>query len=476
MVPRSSDVAADARSVLLRCLDEGLTGALEGETPLVGPVAAYVMMGEIVAARSDDDDETMLRLLVNGGHLGADEARSIRAQIADGTPIAVLFQERLPEDFVAVMLFERFRENLSAFLRSPGEPTFTEMDAVFVENIQVGHDSRALVEELVRQREELASLEADLGRMIWPGQGTVTEDDHVRLVELCAPRVSIRDLLARSPWERGRTLVLLKELIERNVLESESAARRPRRPVPLRSMPPKPIEPPIRGGLVEHDDHTEEVPRVPTNPQPPGAPRRVIVEPVDIEVDDELAAFGDYDTSRGDGSFIAQSSTLDRVEVLDVPEFVSGGETIIETAEADAAAISQSAIRITFEPPRLGDDEAQNKIDVVSEVLATVVSALDETLGTGVGLARVQVLIEGTSGAYAAVFAHVELLPGGRLPADRVLRNLKKRPAAEQRHLLNGAMSDVIERALSLASSCLDDRRLEAMLERIAGFQSRIGV
>lgn len=480
--------------MLLRCLDEGLTGALEAESPAVGPVAAYVMMGEIVAARAPDDDEIVLSLLTNGGHLGADLARGMRSELEAGASLAVILQDLVPESIVAHALAERFRENLAQFLAAVEEPTFLEMEAVFVENIQVGHESRVLVAELEAERALLAPLAADLTRTVWPGIATVTSEEQSRFVELCSPRISVRELLVRSPYERSRTLDVVRRMLDAGLLDSDRGpARRPRaaraEPAVRRGSEWAP-DPTEIGGAPLADDHTEEVAR-PVEPerrsaiprsaasmteaarpvQPPV--RRAPPPPVDSILDEELAAFGDYDHDRGDGSFVAERENLDRVELGGVPS--SDEEVVIEAPEADAATV-QSAVQIQFAPPRLSDEEALQKIAVVGDVLATVVAALDEWHGHGVGQARVQVLLEGTSGPFASIFTHVEISSAGGLPGDRILRNVRRRPAGEQRNLLNAALGDVVERSLSLASASLGDQDLERMLEKIAGFQARIGL
>jgi hypothetical protein len=243
------------------------------------------------------------------------------------------------------------------------------------------------------------------------------------------------------------------------------------------------------GRRFEEDDHTEEVPK--------GAPAvgrgrsqaaaNLASRPVpdalarfyNQDTGEDLTAFGDYDNGRGDGTFIADQ--LDRVDLGPVAAPVALGaastEQIIEMSEADAAAAAaQRTININFSGPRLRDDEAEHKVKVISELLEAVVQAIDAELGPGTGLARVQVLLEGTSGVYATLFSRVELHPTGRLPVERVLRNLRKRSNAEQRNLLNGALLDVADRCLQLASTSLTEDSLDALLQRVAGFQARFGI
>jgi hypothetical protein len=64
----------------------------------------------------------------------------------------------------------------------------------------------------------------------------------------------------------------------------------------------------------------------------------------------------------------------------------------------------------------------------------------------------------------------------GQLPIEGVLKNLRRRPASEHRRLLNRGLSDIIERTLSMASEELDEAGLDALLEKIAGYQQRLGL
>lgn len=514
MVQKRSEATLEARSLLLRCLDEGVTGVIDGSIPGGAQLAVFVMGGEILVARSDQDDDEVLRRLRNNGSLDDPQVAEIRAAIDAGGSLAGLLQDRVPDAVVAQVLFERFRENLYTFLALPAAPTFTPLDAVFEENIQVGHDSRVLIDELTQLHLDLAPLERGGPRVLWPGQGTVHTDEQVRFIDLCGGLISQVDLLSVSPFEPNRTLDLVRRMLHTRMLETDRPLRDLARPggeadaVPDPSgEPPRRLDSPRRSMVIEGDEHTEEVPRtapragrtrppvvsrdildggsarrgpVPApgsvGPQNSGAPPRSLHQ--DISIDEELAAFGDYDYTRGDGGFVADRTTLDRVIIGAVEPAVAppaAPEMVIEMEEGEPLAPGTRTVSLNFSGPRLADDEALQKIEVVSEVLATVVAALDEANGVGSGQARVQVLVEGTSGPYAAIFSHVELRPGGWLPTDKVLRNLKKRPAAEQRQLLNRALEDVVERALSLASSALDEAHLDRMLENIAGFQQRFG-
>jgi hypothetical protein len=175
------------------------------------------------------------------------------------------------------------------------------------------------------------------------------------------------------------------------------------------------------------------------------------------------------------------SSVLDRVEVLDgappIQPLPPINDGIIEMEEADASARDGGgrAVSLNFSGPKLADEDALRKLEVVNEVLATVCEAIVKAEGAGAGAARLQILVEGMSGPLVALFKNVEVSPRGTLPSQLILKNLKKRPIAEHRRLLNRGLSDIIERALSMAYETLDEEGMEAMLENIAGYQQRLG-
>lgn len=490
-MPRKAETPLDVRETLVRALAEGRTGALLGRTPEGERVTVYVMNGEVLACQAYDDDEQVLRRLSCSGVLDYLRVEQLRTEMGSGEPLSSLLYDAVAEEALQPVLFDRFRENLYRFLGGRSTLQFEPMETVFVDNLQFGHDSRALVEELIALREELAPLENDLDRVVQPGAGTVTSDAQVRFVELCADGVPLAELLDTSPFEASETLRFVRDMLDSGTLESD-APPRDRLALPTHSPVPDPAPEPTgrwmsAPGDVESmlsdgdntawsdlDEHTEEVDRSRySRPFPASAARLLSPDAGDLD------AFADHDHQRSDGSFVSARQHLDRVE-LGVPRTRRTGNAemvVVEMEEADTTvATTGAAVSLNFQGRRLSDADVRRKIEVVNDVMATVVDALDLASGGGVGLSRVQVLVEGTAGPNAALFSNVELLPGGRFPVERVLRNLKKRPEGERRHLLNRAMSDVIERCLSLADEALDQRGMERMLEQIAGYQQRMGL
>ncbi len=657
-----------ARHTLLSLLEAGSTGCVHARGVGGQPLAVYVMLGEILAAHSADDRERLLGLLANGGLVESARVEALRRAHNEGSTITEELFEFVPEDALQELLAERFRENLFEYLRSSGEPSFEALESVFVENIQVGHDSRALVDELERVAVRTARLREPPGLVLAPGAGTMKDPAQLKMASLCRPRLPIGDLIARSPWEPSRTLTLVAELLERGGLVAVAAREdttdrpitrapvaakvvvAPGRPESTRSIerrnsqprdavamalanavsaavakvgrqreghdlsapPPAPLprretapppesrpgarspldavsapmvrRPPVAPAVVAETRRTDppafgarplatarteppastraEPPRPPVDAPRPSAPParpsippearvtlppapaevRAPTRPVDAavrldppaqpavrapappvsrpaappvapgrapdppkspalavfdedhpteEIDEEMAAFQDYDYERVGGEFVTETQHLDRVELVPVVPVVPEAPAArglpladptpnltieMEDAEHATRAELASAVALNFAGPKLEETEARRKLEVVNEVFAALAEALDRAGGSGAGQSQVQLLVEGTPGAFSALFKSVEVDHGGQLPLDTVLKNLRKRPASEHRRILNRGLADLIERALSMASEDLDDAALEQLLERVAGYQQRLGM
>lgn len=585
MSSRNGEPAAP-REALIASLDQGQTGCLVGRG-VGGRYRVYVMLGEILAAQVDDDDARLLARLRAGRDLSSAQLAALRGQLpARGVVLESLF-ELLPEQTVMSLLFERFRENLLAYLLSDDLETFVSMDAVFTENIQVGHDSRTLVHELVEESRRTAALRAQPATVLAPGAAGPESEREMRILGWVGNRIRLSELLEKSSFEAGRTLDLVHGMLDRGVLVgvvpesrrklapaslavADSARERPAparvalpavavsgahaplgasgpddAPVvaePLLAPTPVPPPPPDAAPLPPVGDAAEPAGVAPVLADGMGvaeadAPPVAEVEPVaeeddlapieEIEElppealasagnaampegfgggdewpldeptteapvhslytgssveDDELAAFQDYDSHRDGGAFLTERALLDRVELVDGEVGNASRpptqETLIEMEDAESAGkdVLKSAVSLNFSGPRLQDDELRRKLDVTNEVLSVVAAALDSIEGAGAGQARLQLLIEGTALPLAPLFKNLELDADGQLPVAHLTRNLRKRPQGEQRMLLNRGLSDLIERALSAAFEVLDEAALERLLERIAGYQQRLGV
>ncbi len=608
LAPPKSETPQDVRQILLGCLDAGQTGCVSSSTEAGVGLAIYVMFGEVLAAHSADDDACVVRILRNMGVVTEARGQALLRLSEAGDSLCEILFEEIPDELVLGVLQARFRENLLDFLGVATPPEFEPMDSIFVENIQVGHDSRQLIAELSAVRTSIAAIASQRALVLAPGAKGATSPEAMECVELCTPRLVLPALLARAPWEPSHALALVAAMLDAGVLVGVSTPVAPAakavaapaaaaaavtkaavaspgpaapaaspapvtkavaappasvapvakavvapvapvahvgppapattptavaplaRPGPVTAPPqaaaPVPVATPIPppkpptavvSGLskpptVKPSARPTEPPRSPpaVAKAPPvsmvSAPtsnldprrtldplrspvsRRLGPEPLTAEDTEEIDLFADHDRSRGEegeGSFVSDRGLLDRVELFPpvrpsappMPDSVSPHELIeMEDAESASKEVLAGAVSLNFAGPKLSDEEARRKLEVVNEVLTTLAAALDAGEGVGMGPARTQLLIEGTPGAFAALFKNVEVDDSGSIPIEAVLKNLRKRPASEHRRLLNRGLGDLIERALGLASESMDDAGLETMLEKIAGYQGRLGI
>ena len=480
MLSRKGEFFADPRDALIGSLDAGHTGCLSSRAEVGGRFRVYVMLGEVLAAHSEDDAAAVLARLPGRGILDATELADLRARVADGAPLVESLFDRLPEGAVLELLAERFRECLLGYLCSEVVESFEPLEAVFTDNIQVGHDSGELIEELVTVNARIRVLRGQQAMILAPGAVEPETDQDHHILACCANRARLSDLVERSGLEPGRALDTVHRMLNRGMLVG--VVPQPRVPAKAVSVDVEDTvkypAPPDLEPNVESDEPVTDAPTV------EGLPRSSFFRGVP-DVEDDLAAFQDYDTTRDGGAFVTERALLDRVDLEPEPdaapvarrgELAASTETLIEMEDAEGKDAERTAVSLNFSGPKLHDDEIRRKIEVTNEVLATISAAIEAAEGRGSGQARLQLLVEGTSVQLAPLFKNVELGNNGHLPTAAVIKNLRKRPAGEHRRLLNRALGDLIERALSAAFESLDESALETMLEQIAGYQQRLGV
>ena len=495
---RAENVATPYVS-LVAGLEDGRTGRFVADGAPRTDV--FVMLGDVLAANSDHDDAELMRLLRVGARLDEPALTALAAQVGGGVPFAELLFEVLPEETLHELLYERFRDNLFRFLNAGGLRAFEPLEAVFTENIQTGFDSRALLEELLALSERVAGLLRAPTIVLAPGAAPARTEAQQGILDRIDVRMALPALVELAPTELNRTLALVQDMLDEGMLVGVLRTGRTAPPTPAppppeleHTAPARPVpdpaivdEPPAEAPVptpvddYEDDEDTVETPVTPLSPTSARRPSPAYAE--EDSAEDDLAAFQDYDSSREGGSFSTERDLLDRVDLgLDEPRPTSppaSTETLIEMEDAENAAgreALKSAVSLNFSGPKLSEDEVQRKLMVTNDVLATIAAAIDTAEGRGAGTARLQLLVESTGVAMAPLFASVELSKDGRLPTGQVVKNLRRRPVSEHRRLLNRALSDLIERALSVSDEVLDEDGLESMLEQIAGYQQRLGV
>jgi hypothetical protein len=457
-------------------------------------VAVHLLHGDVVAATAADDDRQIVRMLQLQGLVDDDRAEQLETASDEGADVFGEILELGVGEALDEVLRERFRQNLCDYLSSVSTPKpFAQKGVIGIANIQMGHDTTALLDEICSDCDEAKTVDVDA--LVVRGAGE-PGDNPIRLAiaELVGaePR-TVSSLLHEVPAEQTRARIVISALLEDGVLappgddpdDLELQADQDVDDLPyeddetvstdrsaLRAMAeaiPSDLTSTPEGAGRAVDATPEPAPSVETGPVP-----RSLSEWLDggKGVDDEeLDFFSDHDAeSRGgekDGSFSLDDRSLERFEVAPMGDDGAPDDAPVEVGEAPA---------VRFGAPVLSEDEAFSKISVANEVLLVVVQAFDEAEGSGKGRSVMQLLVDGAPGQFSLLLHDLDVGDGGQLPDDPLLRNLGKRPATEHRQLLNSTLVDLIDRALSSAADDLPEEQLDEVLNAVAGYRSRLGL
>jgi hypothetical protein len=247
-VSRPTRESAAARALYAR-VDARSTGKLAVGAGAV-EVAVHLLNGEIVGATSPDDLRQIIRLLVATGAIESSAAGAYEALVDEGGDVfgALLV---LGATFDRA-LSERFRQNLSDFLSSVSAPRFFEQKTVFVSNLQMGHDTRSLVDELCVVCDLARAVDVD--NLVVRGPTDPGPDPLRQIIANLVgsePR-TISSLLNEIPAEPVRARVAIGAMLQSRVLTPPGLMRATESRVPEAAQPPQvhssPVPAPPRDG------------------------------------------------------------------------------------------------------------------------------------------------------------------------------------------------------------------------------------
>lgn len=431
-----------ARALLTRSAEQ-FTGRLTVQAGGV-ELSVHLLQGDLIAATSPHDVSRVVRVLTARGELTPQDAQFFEREIAEGAQVFGAVLDVAEGPLLDAVLRDRFIQNIADFVAVDVEPHATAGRSVFVENVQLGHDTPALVLATCNDYDVAMQLEED--QLLVRGIGKPRRGaSRAMLVELLSdvPR-TVADIIASVPMEPLRARRLLVELIDVGVAEDSTETDTV---VPVGPDAPRPVPP------------TPPLPE----PEPALEPVRAVQAPNAAEdvSDVDLAAFDDHDQTRGHegaGTFSTEEHHRDLVEVTDMP----------------AASLSPDPV-VRFAGPQVQEGQARNKIRVANEVLRKVSAALDAEQGHGRGKAAMQLLVAGGPSRYSVLTQDLPVADDGCVSEAMLLMNLRKRPAAEQHQLLHNSLVDLIERALSTAADNLSEDVLDGLFDSVAGYRSRMG-
>ncbi|HCH66049.1 MAG: hypothetical protein CL927_16155 [Deltaproteobacteria bacterium] len=219
LLPTSLDILRNA-------LQRGSTGRLFRTNRHMPSREVYVMQGEILAAHGPDDGPWIVRRLVNSGALTERQGKAFIRRLTRGIPFDELILGHVPDGLLEQLMAGRFRQNLLDFLSSPPPIDFQPMEAMFVPNLQAGHDTSRTLQAVVELRQRIGPLIRHRGPLtLCLGPSMPNTRQEARLVDLCDPPMPLRDLLTYSPFETGETLDIVMKLLSNGAVVSQEGVR-----------------------------------------------------------------------------------------------------------------------------------------------------------------------------------------------------------------------------------------------------------
>lgn len=568
--------------VLLGHLGQASTGSIAAGQG-AGRVLVYVLNGDVVASEAGDDAHKIIRRLKLAEALTPKQLTSLEGKIDQSEGVMGDVLTLVPAAILDEVLLDIFKENVSRYVGSFQKPEWNRLDAVFVENIQIGHDSRLLVQDAAAAWDAAQTI--DLDAQLGAGKTRASDKAHKIVRQALGKKpLTVSALLHVLPIEEVSARATIAEMIELGMITVAEPAPPPAPPVDDDDLAPLSIDPStrppdgdpteeetieaaaLRMTALKHlapepeasdvDPDTEEPPELepdddsdevdpgeaeeadPGQPQDPAetgaspsAPEPELAaappaaadetsdtedvgDPISLDTaalsgdlplddpseetgaaaadpgqtaegvanlsslnawltsatevsEDELDAFSDhdYDRGKGEGGFSTEAKDLDKIAVT-----VEEDNRSDEPLEIDEAPTSK------YNAPVIHEEEGLAKLAVCNEVLRVVVKAFDEAEGSGRGQSVAQLLVDGSPAAYKVLFQGVPVADDGEVPAAEIFENLYTRPPSEHRRLLNQALADLIERALSAAADDLPEDKVDTILETVAGYRQRLGL
>ncbi len=207
-------------------LARGVTGRLSAVDRRGRSLDVFLLQGEALAAHAPDDGPWLVRRLVNNGAITDRQGKAFARSVEQGRSAEELLLGHVPDSLFHTLLQARFRQNLLELLDCEGPAAFAPLDAVFVRNVQVGHDSGRLLTQLLELRERVSPLVGHAGPLnLRPGPSMPATQQQARLMDLCEPSIQLKDLLTLSPFEAGATLLMVVEMLENGALVSDEGIK-----------------------------------------------------------------------------------------------------------------------------------------------------------------------------------------------------------------------------------------------------------
>lgn len=144
---------------------------------------------------------------------------------------------------------------------------------------------------------------------------------------------------------------------------------------------------------------------------------------------------------------------------------------LVEDTRADddgmGTMLETSATKLARRTTSVTVSDGRTKLQAANEALALIAGALDRSGGAGHGRSVLQLVVDATPKRFSPLFLGVDARTTG-VPEMVVLYNLAQRPESAQRSLLNEALLDLVERAVSQVVDSVSPEDADRLLEELA--------
>jgi len=444
-------------------LADGVTGRIVG---LDTQWRVYLMQGEILAVEAPHDAGWAVRRLRNLGKLDETQAKALFSLVSAGAHAQEVLQGRVSDDEYVALFASRFEEDLFDFISTVTTTTFEEMPPLFVDNIQVGHDSSELLRRLTTRRDKIKPLLGTVETLfLSPGPTPSGTVENQAILDMVGDGLALTDLLERTTSEKSVTLGFVTDLVSAGHLRCDAP---PKDDIKLHMFVDESVE---DLDLRFFGDNQQQHGRGDGN----FSVSQELLDVVDlsaIDFTDELILDTNNETNaeNTNDAPIAVNENPPNTKEADAPEHI---ELSLETATQSQPTTVPST-GAGFGAPTLTSDEIKERVQLCNEVLEKLSSAIDQESGTGSGPSCVQLLVDGAPSDTQTLFQGVSINQAGRYDETMVIQNLMKHPPPEQRRILAKGLVDLIERSLSLSVEELPDLAVDSFLADIAGYQQRL--
>jgi len=494
----AKDDVVDLLTQLSQLGEGGSTGTLHVDRPSRTRVDVHLMMGSIIAAGTEDDDDVLGKLLVATGAVEPEAFELVTMDIKPDEDLADLLVGAGAVDGARMMEARAlvFRDSVAWALGTPGAVgEFEELDAVFPPNMQLGVDRDELLLELGDWRDRVAPVLSELDTIQTHGAiGDQPADCDDKLwAELHRPRTISAFLdVVGPPFVAGsdRLSAWMDQGSVQQVEESDydKAAR---------GAFVKSYEVLDKVDLMGVDILGAEGPQV-------SAQSMEAIEAIEMEDDfDEVEIGGEsadvelsFDVDDEPTEALPQALLQTRPEQpVIVPDAPDAGDTanlgsgdfdifeddLVSDVSADVAGLVDAdetgSIRISgasgpFTREQMNDFEG--RIKVFNNIFRVIFATFAEHIGADKSQQRFNALLGSGQRQYPELFRDLSVGDDGTVPPSPLINNLAECPAGDYGALLHQGLYELIFSHLYDAKDMLPGEAESEMMERIVVFERQL--